>query len=211
MNTNVPAIVQPEDRAVLRVLVALGIAALGADEGSLLVLEPDKNLLTFAMVVRANEGESTPLEGQSIPVGKGLTGLAALTREVQIGAPTYVVGQELRQGSGPEAVIAAPMLIEDECVGVITAVSYQSGRRFSAKDAALYGQLSTVAAFVVQQRQQLATYKISAKRASTATNSLLYRDVIGSIDRLLQSSPAMLPAVLAILSALESTVAKDRP
>ena len=134
-----------------------------------------------------------------------------MTREVQIGAPTYVVGQELRQGTGPEAVIAAPMLIQDQCIGVITAVSYRPGSRFSAKDAVLYGQLSTVAAFVVQQRQQLASYRIAAEGSSATAHSQVYRQVLESVGRIAKASPEMLPALLTMLQSLETMSSKDRP
>lgn len=203
-------VVQPQDRGVLRVLVGLGVAAIDADEGSLLVLDAAKNALVFAMVVSRNEASSTPLEGQAIPVGKGLTGLAAMTREVQIGAPTYVVGQELREGEGPEAVIAAPMLIDDECVGVITAVSYQTGRRFTAKDAALYGQLSTIAALVVQQRQQLAVLRSINNGTELTDTAQVAQEAQQWITRIATKAPSLMPSLSAMLAAMHQTVARDQ-
>ena len=48
--------------------------------------EPPRELV-FAMTVGSGGSEDT-LAGQRVPVGEGLTGLAALTHEVQIGVPT---------------------------------------------------------------------------------------------------------------------------
>ena len=73
---------------VLRLIVETGVRAVGADEGSLLVYDPEANDLTFVMTYGNKESESI-LIGQRVPFGKGLAGLAAETGEVQIGAPRY--------------------------------------------------------------------------------------------------------------------------
>ena len=61
-------------------------------QGSLLVLDEKKKELVFAMTIGSRSSEMT-LIGQRVPLGKGITGLAAQMREVQIGAPTFKTRQ----------------------------------------------------------------------------------------------------------------------
>ena len=63
---------------VLRLIVETGVRAVGADEGSLLVYDPETNDLTFVMTYGNAESESI-LVGQRVPFGQGLAGLAAET------------------------------------------------------------------------------------------------------------------------------------
>src|SRR5581483_7371202 len=100
------------EELVLRLLIELGMQVVDAHEGSLLVHDREKGDLVFAMTVGGGGG----LVGQRLPMNKGLTGLAAATREVQIGAPTFHLAGEGKVESKatgsktPQAVIAAPML-----------------------------------------------------------------------------------------------------
>lgn len=138
---------------VLRLLIELGAQFVGAEEGSLLVYDEAKKALVFAMTTGSKSSEKALL-GQAVPVGKGITGLAAQTREVQIGAPVFKTRQA-RPNKGPQAVLAAPMLIEDHLVGVLTAVSFRSGKEFTGEDAVLYGRIAAVAGVVVDQARRL--------------------------------------------------------
>jgi GAF domain-containing protein len=195
---------QSTEASVLRVLVELGVQAIDADEGSLLVLDPSANELVFSMVVGVGT-EDSALLGKRVPVGKGLTGLAAVTREVQIGAPTYVVGQESKGGAGPQAVIAAPMLVRDECVGVLTAVSFKQGRRFQSRDAALYARLATVAAVLVQQRKALdASAGARDAGRQDAAHATHERRIARSVLRISRAAPDALAHVADVLRSIES-------
>ncbi len=143
--------------ATLRLLIWTGLQILGADEGSLLVMDEATDDLRFVMTL-GNEAAGSMLIGQRVPLGSGVTGLAAATREVQIGSPTY---KDLKQservdGSAPEAVIAAPMLIEDRVVGVITGVSFASGHRFDSRAGRMFGGFAVIAGVLVDQEQRLA-------------------------------------------------------
>ncbi|CAN5443390.1 hypothetical protein BH09MYX1_BH09MYX1_04240 [soil metagenome] len=171
----------PEE-LVLRLLIELGAQVVSAQEGSLLVYDPTANDLVFAMTV----GGADTLMGQRVPLDKGLTGLAAATREVQIGAPTFLgVKRGEAQAAGPSGVIAAPMLVADDLVGVITAVTFEPGKRFSSKDGELYGRLAAVAGVVVQQRRQLKTIEDQARSGDVKGNEVEHRIAasLGNIGR----------------------------
>lgn len=193
---------QSPEASILRLLVELGIQVVDGDEGSLLVLDAREHELVFSMVVTQDErSERSPLLGRRVPVGKGLTGLAAVTREVQIGAPTYVVGQEDKGGSGPQAVLAAPMLVRDECVGVLTAVSFRPGKRFHSRDAAIYGRLAAVAGVIVQQRRALSTAERTLSEREA--NSGFEQRVSRSLARIARVAPAAMGAVADAIEAIE--------
>jgi transcriptional regulator with GAF, ATPase, and Fis domain len=199
-----------QEGGILRLLVELGIQVVGADEGSLLVLDEKSRSLLFAMTVGDRVSEKT-LMGQRVPLGKGITGLAAATHEVQIGAPTYKDIRQTRRRGGPagapEAVIAAPMLIGDTLIGVITCVSFRKGKRFGADDARLYAGLASIAGVVVDQCRRLSA--AGAGRGARAPLKALgeigaiEREIAGSIARLSRTRPEALRCVAQILRSVE--------
>lgn len=204
------------EAAVLRLLVELAVQYVGGDEGSLVVPDPRKNRLVFAMTT--GESEKT-LIGQQVPLGKGLTGLAAVTREVQIGAPTFKdIKQRKRAGSTdgqPTAVIAAPMLIRDELVGVITAVSFDPRKRFTATDASLYAKVASVAAVIVDQHRRLRDLEnLHQTRRPLKPISREDRgeaEIIDCVARLVRQRPRNLRDIRLLLGAVDSLCGRSSP
>jgi GAF domain-containing protein len=195
----------PEER-ILRLLVQLGMDITHADEGSLLVLDQPSRELVFAMTIGSRESDGT-LTGQRIPLGKGITGLAAATGEVQIGAPTF---KDIRQretlGDGPSAVLAAPMLVDDTLIGVITAVSFQPDFRFGAREADLYAGFAAIAGLVVQQRWRLNLQGDSSERPDSnapTEKERLERSILESIHRIFRMKPERLSEVARLLETVE--------
>jgi GAF domain-containing protein len=192
------------EAAVLRLLVSLGMRVADADEGSLLVLDETAGDLVFAMTV-GDAASEQKLLGQRVPLGTGLTGLAAATREVQIGAPTYKGIEQAAQHAktdGPTAVIAAPMLVGDDLIGVITAVSFREGRRFTSRDGDLYAEVASIAGVLVQQRRQL---QAAAATATTRTGKL-EREIVESVGRLAGARTEALERVACLLRDIEGLV-----
>ena len=188
---------------VLRLLIELGAQVVGASEGSLLVYDEPAKELVFALTVG---GAENVLAGQRVPLNKGLTGLAAVTREVQIGAPTYreIRQAEGRSGSGdgsPEAVMAAPMLIADSLVGVITAVSFEPGKRFTGTHAELYGRVAAVAGVVVDQKRRLDAITQLGLGERTPEHQ-----IAETLARLTRLAPGALPRVARLLEEIEGLV-----
>jgi len=193
---------------VLRLLVELGVQCVHADEGSLLVLDKEKEDLVFCMT--AGSSEST-LIGQRVPLGEGLTGLAAVTHEVQIGSATFdgVTQTEEHSGSrAPHDLIAAPMLAAGELVGVVTAVNFGPERHFSGEHAQLFGRIAAVAGLVIQQRQQLDAahaLQTDAREFHTVeSNESLESQITKTVIRIARTKPNHLAQVAAILSGIEA-------
>jgi GAF domain-containing protein len=206
---------------VMRLLVELCGQVVGAEEGSLLVVDhsqdPPRELI-FAMTVGSRESEET-LRGQRVPLGEGLAGIAAVTHEVQIGAPLYDGVQQAQRGEAPPgqptAVIAAPMLVEDGLVGVITAVSFEEGKRFTAEDAALYARAASVAGVVVDQRRRLDAVESQGGSGEAARGPSredpLARLILDSAARLVDRSPDRLRELSRLLLALEEVMGGREP
>ncbi len=202
---------QMPENTILRLLLETAIQIFDADEASLLVYEEKSKSLRFALTV-GDEESARKLLGQSVPLGQGLTGLAAMTREVQIGAPTFhdVKQTQKRDTSEPEAVIAAPMVVGDTLVGVITAVSFQAGKRFSMSHAKLYSRYGTIAALIVDQRRRLAAVenKDDAALSSPALSEAARREqeIVAAIRKIVRSDEGALPHVAQIVTSIEALV-----
>ncbi len=201
----------PEEK-VLTLLIELGAQFVGAQEGSLLVVDEATQELVFAMTVGRGLAAQI-LVGQRVPLGQGLVGLAAQTHEVQIGAPTFHMEpeQEQRPEEGaPKAVIAAPLLVNDNLIGVITAVSFQEDKRFSSADALLYARLATVAALVIDQRRRLAALKALSAGGEVAgpvgEEERLNLKIVALVSRLVQAQPDRKALVVRLLADLLALV-----
>jgi GAF domain-containing protein len=201
-----------QEGRVLRLLIELGAQVVGADEGSLLVLDDKRQELVFAMTIGSGASEEA-LIGQRVPLGKGITGLAAQTREVQIGAPSFHTRQAKGHASPadqPRAVLAAPMLIADRLIGVLTAVSFAPTRRFTGADALLYGRIAAVAGVVVDQSRQLRTLAaLQGGRPTSRPRSAADRaeqEIVRAVTRLTASSPHAKPQIARLLAAMATLV-----
>jgi GAF domain-containing protein len=185
----------------LRLLIRMGLLVSDADEGSLLVLDRAAGDLRFAMTIGPLDAEAALL-GQRVPLGKGITGLAAATLEVQIGAPTYKdIHQSEQLGGGePNAVMAAPMLAGEELIGVLTAVSFRADKRFTTQDGRLFGGFAAIAGVVVDQAQRLA--RAAEGTAPDGAEAM----IAGAVARILQARPNDAGVVVALLASIERLV-----
>jgi GAF domain-containing protein len=192
---------------VLRLIVETGVRAVGADEGSLLVYDPEQNDLTFVMTYGNKESESI-LVGQRVPFGQGLAGLAAETGEVQIGAPRYKDVTQSETMGGIKAVISAPMMLGDRLIGVITAVSNKDSKRFTMDDGQLYACLATIAALVVNQALLLRARSEDADPQAMQPAALAAdpqaQEVMERVGRLLQRDSGTVRQLARMLEAVEA-------
>jgi GAF domain-containing protein len=196
---------QSESENTIRLLVRMGLLVAGGDEGSLLVLDDASQTLIFAMTIGDAESASALL-GQRVPLGQGITGLAAATQEVQIGAPTYKdVQQSVRADGltgGPTAVMAAPIMIEERLIGVLTAVSFAAAKHFTTDEAKLFGGFAAISGVVIGQAQRLAAFSASTNPAQGPRAR-----IDSSIAHLAEVHPGALEEIAAQLEGIERLVA----
>lgn len=188
----------------LELLLDLGREIVGADEGSLLVVDEAARELVFVMT-RGSATSERALRGQRIPFGQGRTGLAAITGEPQAGAPLLGPVGQIPTGEravhAPESVLAAPMLVGDRVVGVITAVVFDGARTFGARDVRLYGTLAAIAGAIVDQQQRLGVIE-----GATGDGSGPMHRITGSLARIGAADAAARTRVAALLETIEQLV-----
>lgn len=194
---------------VLRSLLELSTRFVGAEEGSILSYDRAARDLVFVMTVGNPEMERA-LTGQRLGLDEGLSGEAALTLQVQIGSPIYKeIGRRRRregEEEAPECVMAAPMIVADELVGVITAVTFEKGRRFTPEHAELYARVATIAGIVVEQNHRLEALAGAPRPATAlagAAEELEIARLVGEIVRAKPGKLAQVAALLAAIAALE--------
>jgi GAF domain-containing protein len=198
---------QPEELA-LRLLVDLGRQIVGADESSLLVLDQDTGELVFVMTTGSDASEGA-LRGQRIPAGRGLTSLAIHTREVQIGAPTYTdlsQTDRVKQEGVPRAVIAAPILVNDQVIGTISTVSFRDDKRFTAADGDLTARLAAAAGVILDQRRHIDAIERAATEQTRRGVTAAEDRIISAVGRLAKGSPESLDRVARLLEAIEAVM-----
>lgn len=200
---------QSEYENTLRLLIRMGLLVTDADEGSLLVLDPQAGDLRFAMTI-GNADSEAALLGQRVPLGQGITGLAAATLEVQIGAPTYKDIQQsarLDQAStGPEAVMAAPLLSGSELVGVISAVSFKKDKRFTTQDGKLFGGFAAIAGVLVDQARHLARLKEELEAGTRTGQNGPEGRLAHSVAAIARARPEAMEEVATLLGSIERLV-----
>ena len=194
---------------VLEQLIQIGLKILNASQGSLLVVEPDKKNLRFAMVA-SKSGLATfqrlfaQLVGKTVPIGEGVTGMAALTHDIQ--TSTRASGGEkfyrVRGDGSPNAVLAAPMLIGEHLVGVITAVRFARGKSFTAEECRLYGMFANIAAVVVDQQQRLAALAHAPMSAAMGSIERKEIDLMRDVLSFVRAKPEKIDAVHEIFNAV---------
>ena len=162
----------PEEiKYAFQLLIQTGLQLLKADEGSLLIYRKQEKDLQFACTIGAKNPEA--LLGKTIPIGKGITGMAAMPCEIQsasrAGGSNFF---DIADDGSPNSVVAAPMMLDDELIGVITAVSFDREKSFTTADCQNFSLLSQIGAIIISQQQQLANY------ASQQINTLTEKDSI---------------------------------
>jgi GAF domain-containing protein len=203
------------EESALRMLIQTGLKITRASEGSILVLDQDTKELVFAMTVGSPEAEAA-LRGQRVPLGAGITGLAALTGDVQIGSPTYQDVKQThrveRDQHAPEAVLAAPIFHEGKVVGVMTAVDFTPGRRFETADGEILGMFSRIAGLIIELSRVVALSKCGPTGETGHPKALAgtieqQDEVFDLIGKIIDSPrPDALPALLQVLRGIHSLI-----
>lgn len=195
-------------------LVRAALGVLRADQGSLLLAEPRAKRLRFAMIVDARSDAPLPsaasdLVGSTVPYGEGVTGMAALTHDVQSAAAADGASFYRIHGDGsPSAVLAAPLLSGNRLLGVLTAVSFNPRRAFSPDDARLYGIFANLAAVVVDQQRRLDLLASSTSAPGTPPPAVPgpeadERALLVATLAFARARPGRARALLSILSDLD--------
>ena len=139
-------------RTVLETIVAKAIELLGAEAGSLLLLDEQHNELVFEVTFGP---AAEDLRGQRLPFGKGIVGAVAQTRQPQIVNETQTDARWLRDvdrstAFSTRAIVAVPMITKDRVIGVLELINKRDADRFTEDDQQLLTAFATNAAVAVE-------------------------------------------------------------
>lgn len=143
---------------VMQLLDQILLAALesiGAEDGSLLLVDPDTNELVF-VVVQGSVRER--LSGHRIPIGEGIAGYVAQTRQPII-VPNAPLDQRFSArvdqafNFKTRSVLAVPILHNTEIKGVIQVLNKNNRQEFNETDMMLLNVVAQLAADAIARAE----------------------------------------------------------
>jgi GAF domain-containing protein len=146
-----------ESAALLQPIVETARGVFGAAASSIFILDLDDNALVFGAVAGAG---ADSLVGTRFPLDTGIAGWVvgsheSLRLDDLAGNPTFSRDAAESTGYVPHALMAAPLLFEDECVGVLEVLDWTDGSRTELEDLALLGLIASQAAAAVRMLARL--------------------------------------------------------
>jgi signal transduction histidine kinase len=131
------------------------VEILHAEAGSLLLLDPKGQQLTFEVVLGPTGQE---LRGVKTPVGKGIVGTVAKTGVPLIindvaNDPRFNVAFDEATEFKTKDILCVPMIAHEQNVGVIELINKQDGSVFNDEDADLLLSFGAQAAIVIENAQ----------------------------------------------------------
>lgn len=138
-------------RTVLETIVAKAIELLGAEAGSLLLVDDQTSELVFEVTFGP---AAENLRGQRLPFGKGIVGAVAQTRQPQIVNEAQTDVRWLRDVDRTttfvtRAIVAVPMVTKDRVIGVLELINKRGADSFTGDDQNLLTAFATNAAVAV--------------------------------------------------------------
>jgi GAF domain-containing protein len=176
-------------RALLGAIVEVARAIFGARASSILLLDPETEELVFEAVV--GEGEESLL-GTRFPAGKGIAGWVLATRTPLVIEDVRTdprFASDVAEGTGyvPNGLMAAPLLHDEEALGVLEVLDRPGQSLFSLQEMDLLGLFANQASIAVDLLQ----------RSRTA-------------ERLLETGESELAVVAQLAAAVDALEGKRR-
>ncbi|MFC5661417.1 GAF domain-containing protein [Kitasatospora misakiensis] len=139
-------------RRLLQSIVEVARSVFGAAAASVLLVDEDEGDLVFEAV--AGEGEHHLL-GTRFPAGTGIAGWALMTGQPVVvddvaDSPQFARSAAESTGYVPRSIMAAPLICEGDCIGVLSVLDRDSRPRCDLGDMASLGLLATEMATVLE-------------------------------------------------------------
>ncbi len=138
-------------------ILASALAAVGASDGSLLLIDEDTNELVFAVV----HGQARDrLTGFRQPIGEGIAGWVAENRQPAVvedvtNDPRFSPRVDKTFDFQTRTIAGVPLVDDDRILGVIEAVNKNYDREFSDQDRDLLQVVGQLAALAIRRAEQL--------------------------------------------------------
>lgn len=194
----------------LKQIVDLGVFAINADAGTLLVVDPQSSDLVVAITTGPGHSRKKEHVGDRRPIAEGLAGLAALTQHTQVGAAVYRDPERTqRLSDDSESEIVAPMLLGDRTIGVLKAATFAKGRIFTAREVDLFTRFARVAALLVEQTRTIrASEGDLPNLEGLGDTARLERLIISKLQRVVADWPGALTPLVKILEGIDQIAAR---
>jgi GAF domain-containing protein len=168
-------------RALLNAIVEVARSIFGARASSILLLDEATEELVFEAVVGEGEDE---LLGMRFPAGKGIAGWVLATRTPLViedvrTDPRFAT--DVAEGTGyvPSGLMAAPLIHDEEALGVLEVLDRPDASLFSLQEMELLGLFANQASIAVDllQRSRKAERVLGAEEGELAVVARLARAV----------------------------------
>jgi GAF domain-containing protein len=143
----------PEHAELLEQIVRTAMHVLNASAGSLYLLDEERDELVFEVAL----GErAATLRGRRVPVGRGVAGWVAATGQalaIADVASDARWAEEIGRAVDylPRTMLAVPLLLHDEVLGILQLLDKDGGQPFPAADLTTLGLFGQQAAVAIDQ------------------------------------------------------------
>ena len=149
---------------------------------SMLLLDAERNELYFPYVSEENPEAAQRLRDLRVPAGSGLAGAALLSGQAEKiddpqSDPRFYSGADKKTGVTTRSLLVAPLIAEQERLGVIEAVNPHGRASFSDADLGLLKKLAVSIAVAVQNARRFREVRDSAQQLQ-AQIDVLRRDLL---------------------------------
>lgn len=139
-------------------ILRLALDTVGAEDGSLLLTDPDSRELVFVAVQGAVKEQLT---GYRIPIGEGIAGYVAQTAQPVIIANAqldqrFSVRVDVAFNFRTRSVLASPIVHDNEVKGVIQLLNKQNRQEFNQSDLMLLNLVAQLAADAIARAERFA-------------------------------------------------------
>jgi len=198
-----------EEDAILDMILQCAMYVVRAGGAGLTLFDHKKNKLVFKAAIGDGSGG---IIGYEVPLEGSQHGLAFATGEVQSATPQHT---EIESATKSEFrnVLVAPLLVDGEGVGTMSAVNKQDADHFTTRDMEAYKLFADLAALVVRQRvrEQILERLMKGdyekahddlKELPVSEDDALLLDIVQDIAKLAQGREDLLPLLQKLVGLL---------
>ena len=174
---------EEQHRALLQSIVDVARAIFGAKASSIFLFDEEAEELVFEAV--AGEGEDN-LVGTRLPASTGIAGWVLVTRQPLViddlaSDPRFARGAAEQTGYVPNAMMAVPLLYDEDVLGVLSVLDPPEGTRFGIAEMDVLGLFAAQAAIALDLLQRARrAHEILTDDRSTAA---IVARVAAALDR----------------------------
>ena len=179
---------------------------------SILLLDEERDELSFPYVSEDDPAAAGRLSGLRIPASSGIAGAALRSGQAEKvddpqSDPRFYSGVDRKTGITTRSLLVAPLLTDDGRLGVIEAVNPRGQEFFTDADLALLEKLALSIGVAVQNARRFSEVKASAEQLQAQVGALR-RDLARSdrFTEIIAVSPAMVEVFRLMEAAAFSTI-----